>query len=340
MAVAPAIGLHGNGQQLRLVCDRPPQGEAVVPPVDLREGGRRRRARPAVRPCPDASRDARQEARRPADAARQRDRDRALRSAGRTRAFISFDGATRAIGRGDVDAAQIERTWQALRSGCDCASLRRRRSMPTGRAAGDRAGTAAQPHWAISEASAVGLRAQDPARLSRQPIRQRFGRREEWRAVTCRKCAKPVTEMGIDGGDRETVIGLGGRQQDGRRGEAGQWHVQSQGEPARGSEADAHAREAARSDGDGDHRQRAAIDRRPAAARRRSPASRSPPVRVPLPDVRKTDIVPHDRDAEAAHGAVEGQDRHRLALPGAAGHCIGHEIRTWLRSLRPTSTST
>ncbi len=38
--------------------------------------------------------------------------------------------------------------------------------------------------------------------------------------------------------------------------------------------------------------------------------------------IRKTDIVAHHRDAEAADGAVEGQDRHPLALLEAAGHCL------------------
>ena len=67
--------------------------------------------------------------------------------------------------------------------------------------------------------------------------------------------------MAVDGGDGETAVAARpAASKHGCRGDAGQRHVERQGEAARGGEADAHAGEAARPDGDGDQRQRAAFD--------------------------------------------------------------------------------
>ncbi len=117
----------------------------------------------------------------------------------------SLDRAARAIGRGDVDAAQIERPRQALGPVALAPALRRRRAAPGGRAPGDRAGPTAQRHW-----RAAGRAPRPAARRSRQGLppmrsRKRFGRGEERRAVARGKRAKPVAEMAVDGSDGETV---------------------------------------------------------------------------------------------------------------------------------------
>ncbi len=140
--------------------------------------------------------------------------------------------------------------------------------------------------------------------------------------------AEPVAETAVDGGDDRPPARHGLRQQHRCRGQARQRHGKPDGEAACRGEADAHAGEAARSDGDGNQRQFAPPD----AGLAKDPLDRGQKRGRLIPagfgKTGEADAVADDGDAKAAHRAIEGQDQahgrqacQALAPTREAGHC-------------------
>ena len=110
-----------------------------------------------------------------------------------------------------------------------------------------------------------------------------------------------ITSLSRDGG-------LG--EQDRRRGDAGQRHGQTDSQSARGGEAHTHAGETARADGHGNERERSPVDRGIGkhSLDRRQQARRL--VSAAFTEAGQTHAIAHDGNAKAAHGTIEGEDRH------------------------------
>src|SRR5262249_25070661 len=117
---------------------------------------------------------------------------------------ISLDRAARAIGQGDVDAAEIKRPRQAFGAIALAPTLDAicERKTGDGRGVGQRALC-----YGIAERGRqhVGLRADNAAGPALEALGERLRRGEEWRPITSANCAKPVAEMCVDGGDGKTI---------------------------------------------------------------------------------------------------------------------------------------
>jgi zinc D-Ala-D-Ala dipeptidase len=312
-ALAAMSGPHGEGQELCFIGRHLADREARIITIDLQQQAghaRQHHELGKVLPCPRALAERSErfgvQRRRPIEI------ERSQRGDGETVGH-SIDRAACAIRQSDVDPAQVERPRQAVLGvaaapGVD-AHVCGQASEHDG--IGHRLlGNGVDPvsHQLVHQH--LRASADDKARPAGNADRKIARRRYEGRGVALAQGAKPVTQPAVDGGDHQPAVRRGLREQDRRGGEASQRHGEAKGKPARGGEAHTHAGEAARSDRDSNERDRPAVDRglgqdgfygRQQARRLVAP---------PFAQSREAHAVAHDGNAEAADGAIEGEDRH------------------------------
>ena len=304
---------HGDGQKLRLVSGHTAQGEARIVAVDLQQQtGHAGRGNEFGNVLP-----------RPGALAEGCERfgmqrggpleiERAQRCDGEMVGH-SIDGAARAVRQGDVDAPQVERPRQALLGIAGTPSIDAGVAGQAGERDGiggcfldDRVDSGGQK----IVCKCPGADADDEARSAGNADREIARRRHEGCGVTLIDGAEPVAQPAVDGGDHQPVARWRLGEQDRRRDDAGQRHGQTDSQSARGGEAHTHAGETARTDGHGNERERSTVDRGIGehSLDRRQQACRL--VSAAFTEAGQTHAIAHDGNAKAAHGTIEGEDRH------------------------------
>lgn len=304
---------HGDGQKLRFIGGHPAHGEARIVAIDLQQQtGHAGRGNELgkILPRPGALAEGHErfgmQRGGPIEIERRQRRDGEM-------VGHSIDGAARAIRQGDVDAAQVERARQAFlriagapRVGTPVAGQSGKRDRIGNGLLDDRVDSGGQQ----IVRQRLGAGADDEARSAGDADREIVRRRHEGCVVALADGAEPVSQSAVDGGDHQPVARRGLRKQDRRGGDARQGHGQTDGQSARGSQAYAHAGKAARPYSHGNERELAPIDGgigKHSLDCRQQACSLVP---AAFDEATQTYAVAHDGNAETAHGAIEGEDRH------------------------------
>jgi zinc D-Ala-D-Ala dipeptidase len=312
-ALAAMSQSHGDGQKLRFIGGHTAHSEARIMAIDLQQqAGYAGRGDELGKILP-----------RPSALAEGHERFGMQRGGtieiecpqGRDGEMVghSIDGTARAIRQGDVDAAQVERTRQAFLRIARAPGIDAHIAGQSGERGGighrfldDRVDSGGQQ----VVRQRVGAGADDKARSVGNADREIARRRDEGCGIALTDGAEPVAQPAVDGGDHQPVARRGLRKQDRRRGDASQRHGQTDGQSARGGQAHTHAGKAARPHGDGNERELPPIDGgvgKHSLDRRQQACSL---VSTAFDEAPQTHAVAYDGDAKAAHGAIEGEDRH------------------------------
>ncbi len=319
---------HRQGQQLHFIDGEAPQGKAAIAIVD-----------PQQHPHDTRGQELRQVPSRPGALAEgdesfgmHRSGAIEVESAERRQHKVrghSVDCASRAVGQGDVDAAEVERPWQAFAlvlpaPGFDAGAIgeaRQDNGIRNGLlGAGIDTGRSKLIHQDLR------AYADDVARPPVEPRRQSACRGDERLGIALADGAKPVAQPAVDSGDGQTTARHGLGEQHRSRAEARQGYAKSDGEPARRRQTHADAGEAARPDGDREKVEIAPPDARFGEKLLDRWQQLRGLIAPFLNEGGKAIAVLYDGDTQAADRAVERQDRgHRsprraLAPARSAGH--------------------
>jgi zinc D-Ala-D-Ala dipeptidase len=312
-ALAAMSRSHGDGQKLRFIGSHAAHSEADVVAIDLQQQtGHARRGNELgkILPCPGALAEEHErfgvQRRRPIKIERSDFGDGEV-------VGHSIDGTACAVRQGDVDAAQVERARQAVLCIAGAPGVDARVAGQSGER--DGIGNRFLDDGVDSGGQKIvrqrlGAGPDDKARSAGNAGREIARRGHEGRGIALADGAEPVAQPAVDGGDHQPVACRDLREQDCRRGDARQRHGQSDSQSTRGGEAHTHAGEAARADRDGNERERSSVYRGVGKDGLDGRQQTRGLVAAAFAQARQPHAVAHEGNAKAAHGAIEGEDRH------------------------------